>query len=150
MTLPAKIMRRGPSDVLLTAEALVLLAFYRVCLALVPVRTIIKSITRAQPVGATMDEATGPASERELQVARRVQWAVRAVERHSVVEFVCFPQTLAGYTMLRWRGVASTMVYGVARSPEGKLIAHTWLMVGDGFVTGGEESVGFIAVERWT
>ena len=154
MTLVAKIVRRGPADLWLAAEALALLAFYRVCLALVPVRSIIKGIAHAQPGtkpdSTAMDAAKSPASERDLRIARRVQWAVCAVARHSAVEFVCFPQTLAGYTMLRWRGVASTMVYGVARSPEGELIAHTWLMVGDGFVTGGEESAGFAAVERWT
>ena len=154
MKLPAKMVRRGPADLLLAAEALVLLAFYRVCLVLIPVRVILRSIARAQPPAkpenAAMEAVKSPASQRDLQLARRVQWAVCAVARHSVVEFVCFPQTLAGYTMLRRRGVASTMVYGVARSPQGELIAHTWLMVGDGFVTGGEESAGFAAVERWT
>ncbi len=66
------------------------------------------------------------------------------------VEFVCFPQTLAAYTLLRRRGVTSTMVYGVARSPERELIAHTWLQVGDKIVTGGDSAVKFTPVERWS
>jgi len=66
------------------------------------------------------------------------------------VEFVCFPQALAGYTMLRWRGVKSTVVYGVARSPEGELLAHTWLTVGERIVVGGEAAGEFTAVERWS
>ena len=45
-------------------------------------------------------------TERGVSAARRVRWAVSAIARHSVVEFVCFPQALAGYTMLRWRGCA--------------------------------------------
>jgi hypothetical protein len=52
--------------------------------------------------------------------------------------------------MLRRRGVARTMVYGVARSPQGELIAHTWLLVGDRSVVGGEGSAGFAEVERWS
>ena len=72
-----------------------------------------------------------------------------AVTRHSVVEFVCFPQTLAAFLMLRRRGVPSTIVYGVGRSAEGTLIAHTWLEAGDRIVTGGEASAGFAAIERW-
>jgi hypothetical protein len=152
MSLLARIVRRSPANLVLAAEALVLLAFFRVCLALIPVRRIIRAITHGQtgvkPGGDAGAEDL--ATRRALQIARRVQWAVSAVARHSAVEFVCFPQTLAGYTMLRWRGVPSTMVYGVARSPEGELLAHTWLMVGDWIVTGGEVSGGFTAVERWT
>jgi hypothetical protein len=51
MTLPPKIARRGFSDYLLAAEALLLLVLFRVCLAMVPVRRIIHAITpaRAKP-----------------------------------------------------------------------------------------------------
>lgn len=122
-----------------------LLVFFRICLALVPVRRIIKAIRPNQ----IRVKAASVATDRDLQVARRVRWAVSAVARHSFVEFVCFPQTLAGYTLLRWRGVSSTMVYGVARSPEGPLIAHTWLEVDDMIVTGGESALTFSPVERW-
>ena len=146
MSLLGKIVRRGPADLLMAVEALVLLAFFRVCLALIPVRRIIRGMTRGEPDAGGARESETEASAAAL----RVEWAVSAVARHSAVEFVCFPQTLAGYTMLRWRGVPSTMVYGVARSPEGELLAHTWLMVGDRIVLGGEAAGGFTAVERWT
>jgi hypothetical protein len=160
MTLPAKVVRRGPADILLAMEAFTLLIFFRICLALLPVRKIIRVLTRghAQPAppgsagGTIRDPAEiAPAiPDRSLRIARRVQWAVSAVARHSPVEFVCFPQTLAGYTMLRWRKVPSTMVYGVARSPEGELIAHTWLNLGDRTVLGGEEAPRFTPIERWS
>ncbi len=150
MTLLAKMVRRGPGDLLLAAEALVLLAFFRVCLVLVPVRRIIRAVTHSRPGGGA-DAVTGEAAtERDVSVARQVRWAVSAIARHSVVEFVCFPQALAGYTMLRWRRVPSTVVYGVKRSPEGDLMAHTWLTVGDRVVLGGEAAGGFTAVERWS
>lgn len=130
----------------MAAEALVLLAFFRVCLAVVPVRRIIGAITHGK---AGEEAETTEASEASLAVARKVQWAVSAAARHSAVEFVCFPQTLAGYMMLRWRGVDGTMIYGVMRSPEGELLAHTWLMVGDGMVLGGEGAGVFREIERW-
>jgi hypothetical protein len=150
MTLLAKIARRGPADLLLGAEALLLLAFFRACLTLLPVRRIIRIVTRGH-VQANGDEvAARTENDASLAIARRVQWAVGAVARNSPVEFVCFPQTLTGYTMLRWRGVRSTMVYGVARSPAGELKAHTWLDVGDRNVLGGEGSGGFAPIERWT
>jgi hypothetical protein len=144
MTLFAKIVRRRPGDVLLAAEALVLLAVFRVCLAAVPVRRIIRAITHKRAEGAGEEGLANG-----LDFARRVQWAVGAIARHSAVEFVCFPQTLAGYLMLRWRKVPSTMVYGVARSPEGELIAHAWLTVGDKILLGGEAAGEFTPIEQW-
>ena len=148
MTMPGKNVRRGPTDLLLALEAMALLVIFRVCLALVPVRRIIKVITPNR--AATNPSENEVASERGLEAARKVEWAVSAAARHSFVEFVCFPQTLTGYMLLRWRGVPSTMVYGVARSPDGELIAHTWLEVGDKIVTGGESAAEFTAVDRWS
>lgn len=148
MTLLAKMVRRGPADLLLAAEAMLLLAFFRLCLAVVPVQRIIRAITHG---GAS--ESVSPkdsASENGLDFARRVRWAVSAIARHSVMEFVCFPQALAGYTMLRWRNVPSSVVYGVARSPEGELHAHAWLTVGDRVVLGGEAAPDFTPIERWS
>ena len=145
MTLLGKIARRRPADLFLVAEAAVLLTFFRVSLALVPVRRIVSAITRGRT-----GEVKTEASASDIEAARRVQWAVSAVARHSVVEFVCFPQALAGYWMLRWSGVTSTIVYGVAKSVEGELEAHTWLVVGDAMVLGGDAAADFTPIERWS
>jgi hypothetical protein len=147
MSLFAKVVRRRPAEWLLAVEALALLALFRVCLAVVPVRRIIGTIAHGKVDECPIGSATLDASE--LAAARRVQWAVRAAARHSPMEFVCFPQTLAAYVMLRFSGMASTIVYGVARSPQGNLLAHTWLEMADGVVVGGEESEGFVPIERW-
>lgn len=138
--------RRGPGDLLLAAEALVLLAVFRMALAFVPIRTILGRLTRK---GESQASRCNPTSQQML-TARRVQWAVTAAARRSPVEFVCFPQALAGYWMLRRRGVAATLVYGVARSETQELQAHTWLMVGETIVLGGEAAAKFTPVERWT
>jgi hypothetical protein len=166
-TVRCRIYRRSPAEWLLAAEALLLLAFFRVCLVVVPVHRIVLTIARGPAVDRIDDEADSEVAARErgaatdemrekntaecaaAEIARRVRWAVEAVARHSPAAFVCFPQTLAGYTMLRRRGVRSTMVYGVARAADGKLIAHTWLVVGDRVVLGGEGSAQFTPVERW-
>jgi hypothetical protein len=128
----------------MAAEALALLAFYRARLAVVPVKRTIARMTKGRVNGVPV--AYDAAS---LEVATRVRWAVEAAARHSPVEFVCFPQTLAGYAMLRRRGVRGTMVYGVMRSKDGELIAHTWLMMGERVVLGGEGAGEFGVVERW-
>ena len=138
-----KIAGRSVGEWVLASEALLLLAAFRVALALVPARRILQIVAGgADPMG----EAP---SEQDRAIVVRVRWAVEAAVRHSAVRFVCFPQTLAGYVMLRRRGVRGTMVYGVARSTTGKLIAHTWLMLGERCVLGGAASEEFTAVERW-
>jgi hypothetical protein len=138
------LMGRRAGEWAIAAEAWALLAFYRVCLAVMPVKRTIARMTKGR-----VDGDAGDYDAVSLEVARRVRWAVEAAARHSWVEFVCFPQTLAGYAMLRRRGVRSTMVYGVMRSKDGELMAHTWLMMGDRVVLGGEGAGEFGVVERW-
>ena len=152
MPLLTKVARRRPADLFLAAEAFLFLTVFRICLALIPVRRIIRAITHGES-SASPFPPTEPGDaipEPALSHALRTRWAVEAATRNSATKFVCFPQTLAGYTMLRLRRVPSTMVYGVARSPEGELIAHTWLTIGDRIVLGGEGSGAFTAIERWT
>ena len=148
----AKAVRRGPKDVLLAAEALLLLAAFRIALAVVPVRRIIAALCRPSGVeDRHADTTRDHESERRMRTAAsRVQWAVSAAVRHAPVEFVCFPQALAGYAMLRRRGVPGTVIYGVARSPAGDLIAHTWLTAGDRILLGEDAAKDFTAIERWT
>lgn len=148
MPVLAKLARRRPAEWLLALEAFVLLSIFRSLLTLVPVRRIIGAICRPDasktvPHADSVDDAT-------RDVALRVRWAVESATRNAPARFVCFPQALAGYTMLRRRGVPSTIVYGVGRSDEGALIAHTWLTVGDQTVLGGEGSEAFRAIERWS
>lgn len=139
--------RRSAGEVLLAAEALVLLAGLRVALRVLPVRRILRAVTRGR---RSQVEVARIVSAEEMATALRVRWAVEAVSRNAPAEFVCFPQALAGYVMLRWRGVESEIVYGVARSEGGELLAHSWLTVGDRTVLGGEGAGAFGAIERWS
>ncbi len=145
-----KLVKRGPADLFLGAEALFFLGLFRVSLALVPVRTIIRAITSGRAGIGLAPRKAGDELPSTLQCVLRVRWAVEAVARNSPIAFVCFPQTLAGYTMLRLRGIQTTMVYGVAQSLDRGLIAHTWLSVGDQVILGGDGADGFNAIERWS
>jgi hypothetical protein len=137
ITLPLKLARRNLADHLLAAEALLQHTH------------ILGAITanRSATVNASataMQEATA------IDRALRVRWAIEAVTRNSIARFVCLPQALAGYTMLRLRRIPGTMVFGVARSPAGQLIAHTWLLtLGERIVLGGNGSAAFTPVSRW-
>ena len=143
----AQMLRRQPTDLLLAGEALAYLAIYRIALAFVPVRRILRRVTLGLRPGPA--DLSTPSSA-SLDQAIRVRWAVESVTRNSPARFVCFPQCLAGYTMLRRRGIQTTIVYGVTRAESGELLAHTWLTLGDRTVLGGEGSAAFNPIERWS
>jgi hypothetical protein len=56
--------------------------------------------------------------------------------------FTCLARSLAGRLMLMRRGVASTIVIGVAKETE-QVIAHAWLIAAGGLVCGGREAPNF-------
>ncbi len=60
----------------------------------------------------------------------------------------CFEQGLAAVWLLRRRGVATTLHYGMARQ-EGKLVAHVWVTVGERGLIGSENSEDFRELARF-
>ncbi len=68
-------------------------------------------------------------------VARRVGRIVPKVAAGAPFEAACLPQALAARWMLRRRGVASRLSFGVRRPPGADLQVHAWLTTeGDGVV----------------
>ena len=147
MTTLVKMARRQPVDVILSAEALAYLLVFRIGLRLLPFRQILRRISSQQPQG---EAALKPPTAEAVETALRVRWAIESVSRNLPARFVCFPQALAAYAMLRRRHIPTTIVYGVGHSHLGDLIAHTWLTLGDRIVVGREGSEAFQPIERWS
>jgi len=120
----------GPGGLTLLIKTFWLLLTARIALRLIPVRRIIAWKQRPMPA-----VEINPALSRDYR--QRVRHAVLVVARYSPVRFVCFPQCLAASALLRARGIASRLHYGVARA-DGKLVTHTWLEAGGEIVIGGE------------
>jgi hypothetical protein len=130
----------------LLLEAFAALLIARCALVLLPVRWIfrwLESPVRAAPASASVD-ATGSDS------IERVRWAVLTVARYGPLSFVCFPQALAAHDMLRRRGIASILHYGVRRSADRHLRAHTWLEVDHRMLLGGEGALLFAPIHSTT
>lgn len=78
---------------------------------------------------------------RPLQVAdgvayrRRVAWAVRAAGRWVLGDRPCLAQALVTERLLRRGGVPAHLRIGVAKAPDGRLLAHAWV-----------ESEGYVVV----
>jgi hypothetical protein len=124
-----RVMQLPAADIALTIEAACMLTFFRIALNFLPVQRLTAWMGRA---------AHSPLSPAEpAQTLRRIEWSIDAVVRHVPLSFVCFPQCLAAYFMLRRRHIASKLFYGVTRDAD-QLKAHTWVKVGDRTVVGGE------------
>jgi hypothetical protein len=126
----------------LLLEAFASLLTARCVLVLLPVRWIfrwLESPVRAAPASPSADADSSDGVE-------RIRWAVLTVARYGPLTFVCFPQALAAHAMLRRRGIASIMHYGVRRSADRQLRAHTWLEVDHRMLLGGESALLFAPI----
>jgi hypothetical protein len=79
-------------------------------------------------------------------IVERIRWAVLTIARYGPLSFVCFPQALAAHAMLRRRRIGSIMHYGVRRSADRQMRAHTWLEVDHRMLLGGESAVLFAPI----
>ena len=104
-----RVLRWPLADVGLALEALCMLGFFRLALNFLPVQKLTQWMARPEQTKPSIDPASA------AQTLRRVEWSIAAAVRHAPFRFVCFPQCLAAYFMLRRRHIASRLFYGVAR-----------------------------------
>jgi hypothetical protein len=62
----------------------------------------------------------------------------------------CFESALCLRKMLRRRGIASTLHYGIGAEESGALNAHVWLSVGGEVLIGGENAAEFACVATFS
>ncbi len=132
----SRLFRLRASEVALLIEAGAMLTFFRVALKFLSMQRLTAWMGDPNPADPELKDAQAKA------MLRRVEWAIGAVVRHAPLNYVCFPQSLTAYFMLRRRSIPSKLFYGVARQ-EQQLKAHTWIKVGDRTVVGGEAESGF-------
>ena len=76
----------------------------------------------------------------------RLRWAIWAVARRLPLRTKCIEMAVCLHAMLRRRGIASTLHYGIRRDDVGNLGAHVWLSIDGQVVIGGEAAPDFACV----
>ncbi|HYH37820.1 MAG TPA: lasso peptide biosynthesis B2 protein [Azospirillum sp.] len=117
--------------------------------------TLVCALLKALPFARMMrllglHEPGGPAAGAvDASTARAVARAVARASRNLPFPAVCLPQAAAAAVMLRRRGLAAEVHFGVAKRA-GTVEAHAWSRCGDVLVSGGTDSPAFspIAVFR--
>jgi hypothetical protein len=130
----------SPIERLLTLEAVAVLTVAAACVALLPFRVLAKSAAR--PPRGEIATIAG------AQTVTMVRNAIMRSARRMPFRAKCFEQGLAAVWMLRRRGVATTLHYGMAMR-EDKLVAHVWVTVADRGVVGCENSHEFRELVRF-
>ncbi|WP_431860937.1 lasso peptide biosynthesis B2 protein [Azospirillum sp.] len=126
----------------------------RLALEAVVTLTLVCALLKALPFARVMRllglREPGKASGGiDATVARAVRRAVARASRNLPFPAVCLPQAAAAAVMLRRRGLAAEVHFGVARRA-GAIEAHAWSRSGEVTVSGGAERAAFawIAVFR--
>ncbi|TFI57220.1 lasso peptide biosynthesis B2 protein [Sphingomonas parva] len=131
------VRRRQPigwRGLLLLGEAVVAVALASLSVRLLPFRRVVA------------DRAPRPVRAAATIDLRRLRWAVDAAARRVPWRAVCFQRAVALRAMLRRRGIASVLHYGIAHEGPDRLKAHVWLSVAGQVVIGGEAAARFACV----
>ena len=113
----------------LHGEAALLLVVAKIALRVVP----FSRLARWFEAPTRQPERQGEARRQTVIAVRR---AIFRSGRRLPGVYVCFPRAIAAQTMLRRRGVSTTLVYGAATLPDKGLSGHVWVMDGDEGVIG--------------
>lgn len=124
----------------LLAETVLALALASLALALMPFRRVMAFVRPANPRALA-----APDEDRAVASVRR---AVRACARRVPWRALCLEQALASHWLLRRRGIAATVHYGVARVDD-RLQAHAWVRTSRMDVIGCENAGEFAELARF-
>ena len=122
----------------LVIEAVLWLAIARVIVLATPFRRVARRLEN-MPGSAECDAA----------LCLRVRRAITIAARNVPWDAVCLPQAMAAKAMLARRGHASVLHLGVGHDPDGKFIAHAWLVAGDTIVVGAAGVAGLSPLARF-
>lgn len=108
---------------LILAEAFICLLLARLALGLFS----FQRLTWYFNLKARQPELNGEARLRARQAVRQ---ALTLARQRFMPQATCFHRAIAAQTMLRRRGVGTTLYYGAVSLPESGLVAHTWVQDG--------------------
>lgn len=119
---------------LMLAEAVIRLAGAALAIRLFPFKWVMRNAGLARS-GAIRENGNS------FDAAEKASWAIKAAAPYVPWKTACFQTGLALHKMLRRRGIASFLHYGVGQSGEKGLSAHVWVTV-EGKILIGEEEAG--------
>ncbi|MCE5344142.1 MAG: lasso peptide biosynthesis B2 protein [Eubacteriales bacterium] len=146
MSLAKKInrfLRLTPGQKRLLAEAFAMLGVSRLALLLLPFKRF------APLLGKPVEDAY-VADAQQMDIAKKVGWAVRAASMHTPWQSKCLAQAMTAKHMLNRRKIHNTMYLGLARDDSGKMIAHAWVFYCGLPLTGATDTQEYTVVSTFS
>jgi len=135
------LMCRSSADKWLLCKVFVLLGLCRFAINVFSFHRLEKYM------GARLTETAATIPQGQLQIARKIHWAIHIISPFTPWTSNCFPQALCAKILLRRAGISSTLYMGAVFKPEGAALkGHAWLRCGPYYVTGGDSSKDFGAI----
>ena len=128
------------TDRQLIREAVIVLSAARLGVAVLPFPFVRSALDRRRRVA--FSQGANENSSRHRVPIERVSWAVAAVARRVPFHTSCLVDSLAVDAMLRRRGYASQIRFGVRSPRNGLLTAHSWVEHDGNVVFGATEDLG--------
>lgn len=133
MSFVARLAQLSWRDRLLLSEAMPCLIIASLLISLLSFSGVARFVTSGRRI----------ANPAPAQSALKIAWAVNACANRVPWKALCFQRALAAQMMLRRRGWATVLNYGIRRDDEGALAAHVWARSGDADVIGCESAADF-------
>ncbi len=127
-----KFLQLNRAERSLLVEAWFRLAAARLTLLSVPFKRIAPRLGKQLLPGELPEAPQGTSP-----LARSIGRAVERAARYTPWDSTCLTQTIAGKIMLRRRGLPSRLYLGTRKDESGRLVAHSWLLVGNEVLIGG-------------
>jgi len=128
----------------LSLKALLLSAYYRVCILLIKPKKLHK---RWGAEGEETSMEVDSVDAQAYKYAYGVAYAVDRVCTRTAWESKCLVRALTAQRLLKKKNIPSTMYLG-CKMADGKMVAHAWLRVGTLYVTGGNGE-GYSVVDKF-
>lgn len=134
-----KFLALSRADRWMLLHAVLWLGLARMMLLVVPFRQLANRL----PAG---EERVQPIPDSVL--LERIGAAVQVAAGNLPWRSDCFPQSIAGWMLLKHHGYTGTIHLGVERSGDEELAGHAWLTCAETVVTGGEDLDRYAEIYR--
>lgn len=106
--------------------------------------------TYKNKLGILNAESTREIDAEQINLIKRVAWAVKTVGKYSPWRNKCLAKAMTAQKMLKKRGFESTLYLGVKKTDDNSGKAHAWLRCGHLIVTGGDIMSEYTEIARFS
>jgi hypothetical protein len=131
-------------DKILFFRAFFLSGIARIVILFIPFRGVKRFL------GTHKKESSYDIKIEEYRRVKKIAWAVNQASKYTPWESKCLVNAITAQWLLKRHNIYSTIYLGVNKDDKNKLIAHSWLRVGEIIVTGGNVMSEFKEVAKFS